>query len=182
MNAPANSKLRILFLANRVPFPITDGQGRRTYHILKGLAEVHDVHLLSMYESADEGSAETRAHLETFCASVELFPAPRKSLSLQMAVRVAASLFSRDPYTVWRHYSRPFAAAVRRRLDDTSFDVIHCDILPILYVLRGVDHGAFRALTDHDVSYLKAERRRNQSGLALTRLFHRYEAAKLKRM
>ena len=173
-------RLKILFLTNRVPWPIRDGQARRTYHILKGLAETHDVHLLSLYESPQEAAPETRARLERFCARVELVRAPSKAAGLEMGVRLIRSLISSDPYTVWRHYSTAYARAVDKALQSFPFDVVHCDILPIIYAVRR--KTPFCALTDHDVSYLKAERLAAGNRNPATRLFIRYEARKLRQL
>ncbi len=174
-------RLRILFLTNRSPFPIKDGQSRRTFNILKGLAVRHDVHLLSLYESVDEVAPESVRHLKSFCEQVEMLPAPRKTVSFGMAVRLLRSLFSKDPYTVWRHYSRPYAERVRMLLDATPFDVVHCDILPLAYCIRDL-HGPFRTLTDHDVSYLKAQRLAAQARNPALKIFLYLEALKLKRL
>jgi glycosyltransferase involved in cell wall biosynthesis len=174
-------RLNILFLTNRGPYPIKDGQSRRTYNILRGLAARHDVTLLSMVESPEEASPESVRNLRSFCAEVELFPAPRKTLSLPMLARLARSLVSRDPYTVWRHYAKPYVERVRTCLRATSFDVVHCDILPLAYCVRGLE-GPLRALTDHDVSYLKARRLAAQARNPLLKLFLHLESLKLKRL
>jgi glycosyltransferase involved in cell wall biosynthesis len=176
-----SERLKILFLTNRSPYPIKDGQSRRTYNILKGLARRHDVHLLSLYESADEVTLESIGHLKSFCKQVEMLPAPRKTLSLGMIARLLRSLFSKDPYTVWRHYSRPYVNRVRMRLDTTPFDVVHCDILPLAYCIRGL-YGPFRTLTDHDVSYLKAKRLATQARNPVLKLFLYLEALKLRQL
>ena len=83
-----SEQLKTLFLTNRSPYPIEDGQSRRTYNILKGLARRHEVHLLSLYESAGEVMPESVGHLKTFCEQVEMLPAPRKTLSLGMVARL----------------------------------------------------------------------------------------------
>lgn len=176
-----SERLKILFLTNRSPYPIKDGQSRRTYNILKGLAFRHEIHLLSLYESAEEINPESVRHLKTFCKQVEMLPAPRKTLSLGMVARLLRSLFSKDPYTVWRHYSKPYINRVRMRLDTTPFDVVHCDILPLAYCVRGL-HGPFRTLTDHDVSYLKAKRLAARARNPVLKLFLYFEALKLKQL
>jgi glycosyltransferase involved in cell wall biosynthesis len=177
----ASERLKILFLTNRSPYPIKDGQSRRTYNIVKGLAHRHEVHLLSLYESAEEVMPESVEHLKSFCKQVEMLPAPRKTLSLGMVARLLRSLFSTDPYTVWRHYSIPYVNRVRMRLDTMPFDVVHCDILPLAYVIRDLQHP-FRTLTDHDVSYQKAMRLSAQARNPFLKLFLNFEALKLKRL
>jgi glycosyltransferase involved in cell wall biosynthesis len=164
-----------------VPFPIRDGQARRTYHILRGLADRHDVHLLSLAETADERAPETIAHLERFCAAVEVVPGPDKTPTVSMVARLLRSLVSLEPYTVWRHYSRAYAERVRAAVRTGGYDVIHCDILPLAYVTSSPGGGLW-ALTDHDVSYLKAARLARQHRNPLARLFIGLEAVKLKRL
>src|SRR5258706_9322014 len=78
----APGRLKILFLTNRSPYPIKDGQSRRTYNILKNLACRHEVHLLSLYESAEEVRPVSVEHLRRFCKQVEMLPAPCKTLSV----------------------------------------------------------------------------------------------------
>jgi len=173
--------MKILFLTNRSPYPIKDGQSRRTYNILKGLASRHEVHLLSLFESPEEVLPESVANLNHFCKQVEMLPAPRKTLSFGMTSRLLRSLVSKDPYTVWRHYSKPYATRIRMRLDTTPFDVVHCDILPLAYCIRGL-HGPLLTLTDHDVSYLKARRLAAQARNPILRLFLYLEALKLKNL
>jgi glycosyltransferase involved in cell wall biosynthesis len=63
----------------------------------------------------------------------------------------------------------------------TSFDVVHCDILPLVYSVRDLK-GAFRTLTDHDVSYLKTKRLAAQTRNPALKLFLHLEAIKLKRL
>jgi glycosyltransferase involved in cell wall biosynthesis len=67
------------------------------------------------------------------------------------------------------------------RLDTTLFDVVHCDILPLAYCIRGL-RGPYRTLTDHDVSYLNAKRLAAQVRSPALKLFLYLEALKLKRL
>ena len=174
-------RLKILFLTNRSPYPIKDGQSRRTYNILKGLAHRHEVSLVSLTETPEETLPESIAELMSFCEKVDLVPAPSKTLSFPMVLRLVRSLFSMEPYTVWRHYSRPYADRVRAWLERVHFDIVHCDILPLAYCVRHVG-GPLRVLTDHDVSYLKARRLAAQARNPLRKLFLRIESLKLRRL
>ena len=149
---------RILFLTNCPPFPITDGQTRRTYHILKGLAERHEVYLLFLDDDADHDVLSDRKnHLNSFCCYVEGVQGPPKRFSVPMAGRIARSLVSILPYTVWRHFSRPFLERVRQLCEEFTIDIVHCDALPLIYARKAANGRKF-TLTDHDVSYLKIKR------------------------
>ena len=174
-------KLKILFLANRSPYPIIDGQTRRTYHILKGLAEKHDVYFLSLYERPEEIKLNNIRHLESFCKNVEMLPAPSKRIGFSMLWRLLVSLFSLDPYTIWRHYSKLYVKRIQEVRKKFEFDLIHCDILPISYVARNIKDQVF-TLTDHDVSYLKSFRIARNSHNIFLKLFLYLETVKLKRL
>lgn len=174
-------KLRILFLTNRSPFPIIDGQTRRTYNILKGLAEKHDVYLLSLYQTSEEIDPGHVRHLESFCKSVEMVPAPLKSVSVPMLLRVFRSLFSLEPYTVWRHYSSLYSERIKSTIRAVEIDLVHCDILSLAYTVDALG-GLPCTLTDHDVCYQRAFGMARQRKNLLEKIFLFLEASKLKRL
>ncbi len=173
-------RLRILFLTNRVPFPISDGQSRRTYHVLRGLSYEHEVHLLSLHARSGENVSAAVAHLERFCGSVRLIEAPCKALSWEMVGRLIRSLVSKEPYTVWRHFSAEFVRAVRDAVAQHAIDIVHCDILPMAYAIR--DLGELPCtLTDHDVCYIKAKRIGEHASNLLVKGMYWFESVKLRR-
>lgn len=175
------SRPKILFLTNRSPYPIKDGQTRRTYNILKGLAINNEVYLLSLCEGAEEKNPENIGHLKSFCKSIELYPAPPKTLSLGMIVRLLRSTVSLDPYTVWRHYSKLYLRRIQSITRSTPFDLIHCDIICLAYLLPFIKNFTC-VFTDHDVSYLKALRMAQEKRNPLVRWLLYLDAFKLKRL
>jgi len=168
---------KVLFLTNRNPYPVVDGQSRRTYNILKGLALDFDVYLLALYELHEEADIRN-SNLLTLCSGVEFYPCPPKHVSLPIA-RLVRSLFSKYPYTVWRHWSKEYHKRVYELLAEQKFDLIHCDCLPLAPVVRDV-HNILTVLTDHDVSYLKSQRMAQQSKNWFQKCFLYYEAIKVK--
>jgi polysaccharide biosynthesis protein PslH len=177
----ADKPMKILFLSNRGLLPIKDGHTRRSYNILKGLAEKHQVYYLSLYESPEEISSENVNDLKSFCSHVEFYPAPSKKISIPMLIRVIRSLFSIDAYTIWRHYSKLFLDRVNELITIGEFDLVHCDILPLAYTVRN-RCDIFRSITDHDVSYLKCLRMAQESKNILLKTFMFLESWKLKRL
>jgi len=175
------NRLKILFLSNRSPLPIIDGHTRRTYNILKGLAESHNVHFVSLYEIQDELDAENVQQLESFCEKVEFYPAPSKRFCFQMLVRLLRSLISADPYTIWRHYSSAYYNRVKQHITTGNYDIVHCDNLPVAYTVRHIK-SVYRSITDHDVSYLKCARMAIESKNILLKAFLNYEALKLRNL
>lgn len=172
-------ELNILFISNRSLWPIVDGHTRRSFNILKGLAEKNQIYFLSLYESPDELEEDSINELKKICRKVELHPSPSKKISFPMVIRLLRSLLSIRPYTIWRHYSRPFMDRVHDVIANERFDIIHCDILPMAYTIQKKGN-VFCSLTDHDVSYLKCLRMAKDSSNTLFKLFCYLEAYKLK--
>jgi polysaccharide biosynthesis protein PslH len=172
---------KILFLSNRGLLPIKDGHTRRSYNILKGLAENNQIYFLSLFEAPEEVCTENIEKLKQICSHVEFLPAPPKKISVGMIVRLVRSLFSLDPYTIWRHYSTSFLNRVEQLIDSKQFDLVHCDTLPICYSVRN-GKNVLRSVTDHDVSYLKCLSMARDKKNILLKLFMHIEAWKLRRL
>lgn len=174
-------KKKILFLSNRSPLPIKDGHTRRTYNILKGLADNNLVHFVSLFESQEELGDSNVASLKGMCDRVEFIQAPNKNFSLEMLLRLFRSLFSIDPYTIWRHYSKDYYNRVSELIVRGNYDIVHCDNLPIAYTCRN-NNSVFRSITDHDVSYLKCTRMAKETRNVALKLFLYYEALKIRNL
>ncbi len=93
----------ILFLAHRQPFPPNRGDSIRSWSILKALAKLGPVHLVSF----GDDDPETRHALERVCASVHLIRNQRSKTSA-----MAAALVSGRPASVEMFRSTAFANAV----------------------------------------------------------------------
>lgn len=169
----------ILFLSNRSLLPIKDGHTRRSYNILKGLASQHNVHFVALYETPEEMDYENLNSLNKLCSKVELIKAPSKSFSFEMLTRLFLSLFSIDPYTLWRHFSPQYRTLVENLIATGTYDIVHCDNLPVAYTCRR-EASTFRSITDHDVSYIKCVRRAKETQNLFLKLFLYFEAFKLK--
>jgi glycosyltransferase involved in cell wall biosynthesis len=64
--------MRILFLSRWYPYPPIHGSKLRIYHLLTGLAQKHEITLLSFFEESDV-PVNTKA-LETICREVHVVP------------------------------------------------------------------------------------------------------------
>lgn len=170
---------KILFLSNRGLLPIKDGHTRRSFSILKGLAANNQIHFLFLYENDEEISCEHIKKIGHFCCKVEFLPAPSKKIGVGMIARLVRSIFSKEPYTIWRHYSKAFLERVDELINSGEFDLVHCDILPISYAVRN-RQKVFRSVTNHDVSYLKCLSMARYQASIILKAFMYLEAWKLK--
>lgn len=172
--------MRILFLSNRGLLPVVDGHTRRSYNILKGLAERNDVYLLFLYEKTEEIRHDYIKQLKNLCTHIEFLPAPTKKIRWGMIIRLLRSLLSKDPYTLWRHYSCQFLNKVNTLIGTGEFDIVHCDNLPLSYAVRN-NKEIFCSVTDHDVSYLKSISMMRDTNNIFLKVFLYMESLKLKR-
>ena len=109
-----------MFLSERLPFPLNDGGNLRSYHILKGLAREHEVHLVAHHRSGNH--ADAIGALSELC-QVTTVPAAGKLRQL-----VAAGFWgtvSSQSLFVAKNWSRNLLAAADGLLGKYEFDAIH---------------------------------------------------------
>lgn len=102
--------MKIVFLCQRVPYPPNKGERTRAFHQIRWLAENHDVHVLTLAESAAEAAAGDE--LRRFCGAVEVFRRGR----LGSGARAMLAAVTGRPLTPAFFHSRRLA----RRLEEIA--------------------------------------------------------------
>ncbi|MFO7880101.1 MAG: glycosyltransferase family 4 protein [Bacteroidota bacterium] len=121
--------MKILFLTNKVPWPLKDGGAIGTFNLAYALATIGcDVHMLSINTSKHPVSKKDipdnvleKIKLETVDVNTEI-----KALSL-----LKNYLFSTKPYIAERFESKDYAEKLKDILSKEDFDLV---ILEILYM------------------------------------------------
>jgi sugar transferase (PEP-CTERM/EpsH1 system associated) len=148
--------MKILILTPQFPYPPHQGTTIRNYNLIAGLAQRHDVHLLSFGNPSE--SRETPVH--TLCRSVQVILPPRRS----MRQRVANLVFSRLPDMAQRLPSAQFRAALAATLDLQDPDVVEVEGIELAQYLLGAAGsraGKKRPLLvfdDHNAEYVLQQR------------------------
>lgn len=169
--------LKILFLCHRVPYPPDKGEKIRAFHMIRGLARRHKVHLLTL----SDGAVPDLAPLEALCERVEVFPLSRPAAYLRAALRALRP----GPLTLSFFESPELADRLRELARSERFDVmvVYCsamapyaDLMPdVPAVLDMVDvdsakwaqYARFAPLALRPVYALEARRlRRYEASLA----------------
>jgi len=70
---------KILLLTPQLPYPPQQGTSLRNFHIIKGLAEKHEVTLLSFVDPNQATDPETINPLINLCEKIEIVPAPTRN-------------------------------------------------------------------------------------------------------
>lgn len=114
--------MKLLFLTPQLPYPPHQGTTIRNLHLLAGLAERHDVTLLSFREPWQPPAVDTPLH--RFCTAVHTVPAPP---TRSLARRLRTTLLSPQPDMALRLAADAFEAALDQLLEADSFDVVQVE-------------------------------------------------------
>jgi len=115
--------MRILFVASRFPWPLTQGDRLRAYHQLRLLSQRHRIVLLAPRPEAN--LEESLSILRPFCEKIELVATPLWKQLWRLSRAPLTTLPLQTLYT--------FDPQMRRRveslLQEGSFDLIHVQLL-----------------------------------------------------
>ncbi len=125
--------MRILFLAQILPYPLDAGPKLRAYYTLRHLATRHAITLVSFVRDSDR--PEAIAHLEQFCERVVTVPMRRSRWRDGLAL--GRSLATGEPFLITRDWVPEMAERLTELVSATShfplltshFDFIHADQL-----------------------------------------------------
>lgn len=113
--------MKCLILTPYVPYPLDAGGKVRIYHLLAGLASRHEIDVLALDLKGASGPADLR-RLESLGLRAEKAIQVRGRLSaVGRAVARRSSVYNA------LHFSREYAAALRRKLNESRFDLVQCE-------------------------------------------------------
>jgi sugar transferase (PEP-CTERM/EpsH1 system associated) len=147
---------RILVLTPQFPYPPHQGTTIRNYNLIAGLAQRHEVHLLSF----GEPKQADRAAMDDLCRSVQVIRPPQRS----MGQRWKGLLFSRLPDMAQRLPSALFQAALAAMLDREGPDVVEVEGIELAQYLfqaaehRGGENRPLLVFDDHNAEYVLQRR------------------------
>jgi sugar transferase (PEP-CTERM/EpsH1 system associated) len=147
--------MRILFLTPQLPFPPEKGTALRNWGLIQGLAERHELSLLSFREPGrDVGLAPplTRA-----CERIITVPQPKRSLQ----ERVWDMLATQQPDMALRLASSVYERQLKDWLAERAFDIVQIEgieLAPYLDTIRAASQEALVVFDDHNCEYLLQQR------------------------
>ena len=147
--------MRLLFLTPQLPYPPQKGTALRNWGLIQGLAERHDVSLLSFHEPGR--SLDLAPRLTAVCERVVTVPRPERS----RYERLWDILSTRKPDMALRLASQAFDRALRDWLTEKSFDVIQIEgieLAPYLDAVQDAHQDALVVFDDHNCEYLLQQR------------------------
>lgn len=176
--------MKILFLSHFIPHPPTGGASLRNFNIIKELARNNTVHLLTFTQRNRHPNRErieaSRAVVSQFCKEVTILDVPTDYSVFKWYALLGLNLFSSDPYSAWRFWSREMVSAINRQLDKHSYDIVHVDTIALagyLKYLRGIP----AVLNHHNVESSLLLRRAATERNPFTRAYVGFQGRKLRR-
>lgn len=131
--------MKVLFLAHRIPYPPNKGEKIRSYHILKRLAQRHEVHLCCLID--DPADVEYVSHLRKLVSRMDyarLHPRLGRAMSLPGMLRGRA-------LSVSYFHAPQLQSAVDEALLSAGIEAIFCSSSPMAeYLFRARSATAVR--------------------------------------
>ena len=151
--------MRVLFLTPQLPYPphqgTTKGTTIRNFGLLAGLAQRHDIHLLSFCAPDDDPVG--LQPLRDVCVAIHTVPEPVRTVWL----RIWTMLTSPLPDMAHRLASTDFETTLRGVLNEQHFDVIELEGIEMVpYLPMLVEHAKHLsrppclAFDDHNAEYV----------------------------
>jgi glycosyltransferase involved in cell wall biosynthesis len=167
-------KMRVLFIAPRLPLPADTGGKIRTFNLLKQISRDHTVDLATF--SFDGEDAWHVQGFRELGIAVTLVPAPKDD-TLRKVITV---LLSALPYSVSKYHSKKMEKALVALKAARNYDVVHFDHIHMAQYVRCVE-GIPCVLDEHNVEYKILERCGNVEKSAWRRQLYSQQAGKMKR-
>ena len=141
--------MKLLFVTEKLPFPLDTGGNVRSWHLLQGLARDHEVTLLAGTEP-DFPPASIEA-FRPWCRTVLTTPLPARS-AVADVFTLAGGLGSAMPFLMARRESRALRLLLRRALAaDPDYDVVHFNHLDATLYQDELPAGVRCVLDQHNI-------------------------------
>ncbi|RJP50443.1 MAG: glycosyltransferase [Anaerolineaceae bacterium] len=149
--------MRVLFIVDRIPYPVLGGAALRNYNLLRRLAAEHEVWLVAFTKNAEQ--REAVHHLDDFCAGVEFVEAESQG-ALSDLPNFAKYILRGIPPELRFFASPTLTQKIQALLARFQFDVIHIDQIYMGLYLETIPPAQRpRTLWGlHDVDFVKYRR------------------------
>ena len=165
--------MKILFIANRVPFPPYRGDKLKIFNLGKQLRDSHELHLLAIAQSKEDlGHKE---ELLKIFKTVEFTYLPK----WRSAINACFGIFWYKPIQVAYFHSYHFRMLLTRRLRSETYDAIHVQHLRMAQYLDRADRS--HAILDLPDAFSLYWKRRIERGSWFRNIFQKLEYSRLKR-
>lgn len=164
--------MKILFIANRFPYPPFRGDKLKIYNLAKRLALHHELHLITFTEQKSD--IQYLPVLNAIFTKIEIVHLPK----LQSVVNVGLGLLGQLPLQVNYFKSKAFGKKLKMLLQENTYDAVHVQHLRMAqYAIQ--QKQLFRILDLPDAFSLYWQRRKNVPRSFFTRWLDTIESERV---
>jgi glycosyltransferase involved in cell wall biosynthesis len=150
--------MNLLFLSTRSPYPLISGHSLRTYHILKGATENHNVTFVTFIQLPEhELKKENLDHLRSFCKAVYPFEIPVDLSKVKLASSLFINLFSPLPFVAQKYDAPLMRQRIKEIIQREHIDLVHVDMLPLTVYINEFENLP-KILVNHNVESIRLYR------------------------
>jgi len=164
--------LKLLFLANRIPYPPYRGDKLKIYNLAKRLRHSHELILLTFVETEED--YQYKAELEKVFKEVHLVYQPK----WRSALNCLAAVWDKTPLQVLYFRSAAMQQKLKAVLAQHTFDAVHVQHLRMSPYLADMSDIP-RILDLPDAFSLYWERRKKMQANPLKKIFENIEQARV---
>ena len=176
--------MKILYLANLLPYPLDGGGKIFTFSTIQALSKNNEIDLLCFYEHEDIKSGTEK--LREFCCSVDALPirvTTRENMPFMM-VKAAKSLFSSYPLGISKYIVPEMKALIKKKMQTKKYDCVFFNLLAMYSYcdyIKKIDPQIRAVLYEQNCEALIYRRLSEQAKNPLKKLFISIETNKLTR-
>ena len=150
--------MKILIVANYIPYPPTTGGDLRLFNLLRYISRYHEVSLLSLFNpltDKDNGAS----FLRTFCQRVELVAMPKRS-RWERRLRLLRNGLRAEPLRGTDLYSEEMADRIQSLTRKEPFDLIDIQRSHMAPYVKAISstNCCQKILSLHDINYVQYRR------------------------
>ena len=149
--------MNILFLSTRSPYPLISGHSLRTYHILRGATQRHNVILVTFVQLNEELKRGNVDHLRSFCQAVYTFKVPVHVSKAKLAASLFLNIFSPLPFVAQKYDAPMMRMKIREIVKTAKIELVHVDMLPLSVYLNEFSDLP-KVLVNHNVESMRLYR------------------------
>lgn len=149
---------QVLVVSPYSPAPAVHGGAVRMLNLIREMNEKCDVTLISFTDTPAESSPESLAELQAICRDVVLLPRDLHSYGGRLL-----------PIAMHGFFSERMFEMIEIWLEKRAFDVVQIEYTNMAHYLPPPCPGMLRVLVEHDVSFVAAERARQNETSRLRR-------------
>lgn len=159
--------MKLLFTANRFPYPPYRGDKLKIYHLAKRLARQHELHLVTFLQ--DESDLQYLSELKQIFTEIHLVPLSRWA----SYANSLAAFFHKEPFQVRYFYSAAMARQIAALHQTHHYDAVHVQHLRM--ARYWADYKDIPRILDLPDAYSLYWKRRIEGAKGPLKLFNRIE-------